>query len=157
MAFLEWLEVSALGEWVAASLWGYPIMLSCHAIGLAMVVGILAMVDLRVAGCFSQLEISPLRGIIKLAWAGFVVNFVSGFALFTAQATYFITHPAFLIKITAIFLAIVNAAFLQNLLRDNAEQWDRGMIVSTSAKMLAISSLILWSVAMVAGRLIAYV
>lgn len=157
MAFLEWLEYSALADWVGASLWGYPIMLGLHAVGLGVVVGILAMVDLRVAGCFSKLEMVPLKSLIKIAWAGFIVNFISGFSLFASQATYFITHKAFIIKIIAIFLAIINAAFLQNLLRQHAASWDGGAAVSMNAKVLAISSLILWSVAMIAGRLIAYV
>jgi len=157
MAFLEWLEFSPLGDWVAASLYGYPLMLSLHAVGLGVVVGILAMVNLRIVGLFGKLEIAPLRGLIKLAWAGFVVNLISGSALFTAQATYFITHKAFLIKIAAIFLAVINAAFLQNLLRQHADDWDAGESIPAGAKVLAISSLLLWSVAMVAGRLIAYV
>lgn len=157
MAFLEWLEFSALANWVGASLWGYPIMLGLHAVGLGVVVGILAMVDLRVAGCFSKLEMTPLKGFIKIAWAGFIINFISGFSLFASQATYFITHKAFVIKIIAIFLAIINAALLQNLLRQHAASWDGGAAVSTNAKVLAITSLILWSVAMIAGRLIAYV
>jgi len=132
-------------------------MLSCHAVGLAVVVGVLAMVDLRIVGCFSKLEIAPLRGLIKLAWVGFVVNLISGFSLFAAQATYFITHPAFLIKIGAIFIAIANAAFLQNELKKHAHEWDAGSPVALTAKLLAISSMLLWSVAMVAGRLIAYI
>lgn len=157
MAFLEWLEYSALAEWVGASLWGYPIMLASHSVGLAVVVGVLFVLDMRLVGMFSKLEISALKGMLKLAWAGFVLNFISGFALFAAQATYFITHKAFIIKIIAIFLAILNAAFLQHLLRQNSEAWDAGEAIPMTAKVLAISSLLLWSVAIIAGRLIAYV
>ena len=157
MAFLEWLEMSALAELVAVSLWGYPIMLSLHAVGLAVVVGVLAMVDLRVMGCFSSMEIVPMRKLINLAKAGFIVNLLSGFALFSSQATYFIGHKAFIIKIIAIVLAIVNAVILKSMLAKNAESWDQGTAISMNAKLLAFSSLILWSVAMIAGRLIAYV
>jgi len=157
MAFLEWLEYSALAEWVAASLYGYPIMLSAHAVGLGVVVGVLAMVDLRILGCFSKLETVPLKGLIKIAWAGFILNFISGFSLYSAQATYFTFHTAFVIKIIAIFLAIVNAAFVQNLLTKHGESWDAGEAIPMNARMLALGSLLLWSVAMIAGRLIAYV
>lgn len=156
MAFLEWLEYSALGEWVAASEWGYAIAISCHGIGLGIVVGTLAMVDLRIVGVLKRLELAPMCGLINLAWAGFVVNAISGFALFASQATYFIGHIAFLVKISAILLAVVNAAFLQNALRASADKWDEGETISGSAKLLALGSLVLWSVAIVAGRLIAY-
>lgn len=157
MAFMYWLEQSALADMVAASLWGYPIMLTLHAVGLAIVVGVLFMVDLRVMGCFNQLELTPMRKLISLARWGFVVNLLSGFALFAAQASWFITHKAFIIKIIAIILAVVNALILKSLLTKNAEDWDNGVAISSNAKMLAFSSLILWSVAMIAGRLIAYV
>lgn len=157
MEYFEWLELSPLGDWVATSTWGYPILLSCHAIGLAVVAGSLAMVDLRVMGCFPGLEISPLRSLIKLAWVGFIVNLISGFSLFAGQATYFINHPAFLIKITCISLALVSSARLQSLLKQHADDWDGGGIVGSNAKILALSSLLLLCAAMIAGRLIAYI
>ena len=156
MSFLEWLEYGAIGVWVAESAIGYPFVLSMHAIGLAVVVGVLFVVDLRMAGCFQKLEIAPLLQMLKLAWAGFVINFVSGCALFASQATNFIANPAFIIKIIAIFLALINASFLQQQLRQYAESWDKGEQISTNARALALTSLFLWSVAIIAGRLIAY-
>ena len=156
MSFLEWLEYGAIGVWVAESAIGYPFVLSMHAIGLAVVVGVLFVVDLRMAGCFQKLEIVPLLQMLKLAWAGFVINFVSGCALFASQATDFIANPAFIIKIIAIFLALINASFLQQQLRQYAESWDKGEQISTNARALALTSLFLWSVAIIAGRLIAY-
>lgn len=92
MSFLEWLEYGAIREWVATSIIGYPFILSMHTIGLAVVVGVLSIVDLRVAGCFRKLGIVPLRQMLKLAWGDFVINFVSGCALFASQATAFIGH-----------------------------------------------------------------
>ncbi|MFT4823119.1 MAG: hypothetical protein ACJAUG_003440 [Halioglobus sp.] len=157
MEFFGWLELSSLGDWVATSTWGYPILLSCHAIGLAVVAGSLTIVDLRVLGCFPGLEIAPLRCLIKLAWVGFIVNLISGFSLFAGQATYFITHPAFLIKITCILLALVGTARLQGLFKRHADDWDAGGAVGSNAKILALSSLLLLCAAMIAGRLIAYI
>ena len=156
MEFLEQLEYGAVAEWVAASEWGYAITISCHGVGLAIVVGVLAMIDLRIVGLFKGLEFVPLRSLIKLAWVGFVINAVSGFGLFAAQATYFIIHIAFSIKIGAIVLAIINAAFIQNALRNFAARWDAGEAVPVPVRLLAFGSLLLWSVAIIAGRLIAY-
>lgn len=156
MIFFEWLEYSAYAEWVAVSLYAYPIFLSLHAVGLGIVVGTLAVVDLRVAGCFKTMELGPMNKLINLAIFGFVVNLLSGLSLFSAQATYFVTHTAFLIKISAIVLAVINALYLHKMLRLKATDWDAGEPVSLSARLLAISSLLLWSTAMIAGRLIAY-
>lgn len=157
MSFLEALEYSALGDWVATSPWGYPALLAAHSVGLAVIVGILFALNLRILGSFPGIQLDAMRGMLKLAWAGFVLNLASGVALFIAQATFFITHPAFLIKIGAIFLAIVDAALIQNILKHNAASWDEGGSVSTKTKVLATASLLLWLTAIVAGRLIAYI
>lgn len=157
MAFLEWLELSALADWISTSSWGYPLLLTLHSLGMAVIVGILFVLNLRILGCFKALPVVQLRPFLKLAWVGFIVNLGSGLALFAAQATFFIVHVAFIIKITGIFMAIINAALLQKLLRQHGEQWDTGATVSAGTKALAGSSLVLWMTAIIAGRLIAYI
>ncbi len=156
MSTFEWLENTRLALWVAESMWGYPIMICLHAIGLGVVVGTLVMVDLRVLGAFRGIPYSSLRGLMKLAWAGFVVNLISGLSLFTAQATVFIENIPFLIKLPAIFLAICVAGIMQHRLQLNASAWDSNIAVDTNIKLLAVISVLLWLTAMVAGRLTAY-
>ena len=156
MAFFEWLEYTRLAIWVGESLWGYPIMISLHAIGLGTVVGILVMLDLRILGSFDGMPYGTLNGFMRIAWAGFVVNLLSGTALFTAQATVFVESLPFLIKIPAILAAVGIAAVMQKQLRQNAQDWDSGVAVSGAAKSLAWVSIALWLIAMIAGRLIAY-
>ncbi len=156
MNTFEWLEMSPLSVWVGESLIGYPLMLVCHSIGLAIVVGILFMLNLRILGLFSGISFVAFNPLIKLAWAGFVLNFLSGCALFTAQATVFVQSTPFLIKIGAIFLAGINAAFMQNMMKNQAERWDSGDRVAGTARIMAVASLVLWSTAVIAGRMIAY-
>lgn len=157
MGFFSWLEESSLALWIGESLWGYPIALTSHAVGMAIMVGLVAVVDLRVAGFFKAIPLETIRKALTVAWWGFALNVASGFSLFTSQATYFITHKAFLIKLAAIILAAINAYILQRMLRADSTVWDANGTASTKAKNLAISSLLLWLVAVIAGRLIAYV
>ncbi len=131
-------------------------MISLHAIGLGVVAGLLVMVDLRILGSFDGIPFSTLRSLMKIAWAGFVVNLLSGSALFAAQATVFIENIPFLIKIPAILLAVGIAGVLQSQLRNAEESWDTGAPVSGAAKALASVSIVLWLIAVIAGRLSAY-
>ena len=131
-------------------------MISLHAIGLGTAVGILVMLDLRVLGSFDGMPYSSLPGLMKIAWAGFIVNLLSGTALFTAQATVFVDSLPFLIKIPAIFTAVGVAGVMQKQLRQHAGAWDSGVAVSSAAKSLAAVSIGLWLIAIIAGRLIAY-
>jgi len=152
----EWLEMSALAEWVGGSMIGYPLMLASHGVGMAIVVGIMFVLNVRLLGGFKQICYSSFNPLLKLAWAGFVLNFVSGCLLFTAQATVFIESTPFLIKVAAIFIAGINAAFLQSLMRQNVERWDAGETVALSVRWMSAASLTLWSTAVIAGRMIAY-
>ncbi len=153
----EALENSAVALWVGESLYGYPFMLSLHAVGLAIVVGIFVMRDLRLLGLFSGISYESIDSLKKLAWTGFAINAISGCFLFTSQATMFVSSTPFLLKISMIFLAAICAAVIQNRMRDEASAWDRsGDTAAGSVKAIAVLSLALWMGAIVSGRLVAY-
>jgi hypothetical protein len=157
MGIFAKLEGTGLALWVGESLWGYPIMLSLHVIGLAIVVGIFSMRDLRLLGLFEGVSYEAFDRLGRLAWAGFVVNAISGFVLFSSQATTFVQSTPFLLKIASIFAAAVCAAIIQTRSRTEAPAWDTGGILpSASTRSIAAVSLCLWIGAIVAGRLIAY-
>lgn len=156
MEIFYWLEMTKLAEIVGVSLWGYPIMIVAHSFGLAIVVGIIFMLNFRILGIFSGVSFVGLHKMMKIAWLGFVINFLSGVCLFVAQASYFVTTGTFLIKVVAIFAAMIVAAFMQKSLSDEGERWDTGGELIGKIKGLAIVSLVLWSIAIIAGRLIAY-
>ena len=151
------LETTELATWVAVSLWGYPIMLSLHVVGLAVVVGIFAMRDLCLLGLFPGIQPSAFLGLGKLGWVGFIVNAVSGFALFASQATVFGTSVPFLIKIACIVAGMVLAGVIQSRLRAELALGDSVAVVSNSTRTIALVSLMFWLAAIIAGRLIAYI
>lgn len=150
------LEDTAVAIWVGESLWGYPLLLGLHAVGLAIAVGLFVMRDLRLVGLFSGISYVSLDSLRKLAWSGFVINAISGCFLFTSQATTFISSTPFLLKISMIFVAAVCAAVIQNKMHKQAAQWDAAGAASGSVRVLAMCSTALWTGAIIAGRLIAY-
>lgn len=156
MNTFEWLETSVPAVWLMDSLYGYPIILACHSVGMAVVVGILCMFGLRMLGLFGAISYVAFKPLLKVAWVGFLLNFLSGCILFTQKATVFIANWPFLIKLAAILIAVIVAAILQNLMKSEADVWEADEVVTVSAKWLAICSLGLWSIAIVAGRMIAY-
>jgi len=147
MEMLYWIEESAIALWGGESLWGYPFLLSLHVVGLAVIVGLTLMLDLRLLGFFEALSAQSFLPLMKFAWAGFAVNAVSGLLLFTSQASYFATHAPFLLKIGLIFVGAVTAGIIQHNLRN---------FQTKNARALAMVSLVAWGGAIVNGRLIAY-
>jgi len=157
MPVFEWLETSALAIWVGESLWGYPIMLGTHAVGLAIVVGIFVMLDLRMLRVIRGVSFNAFLSLFRLAWIGLIFNTLSGTALFTSQATTFVESAPFLIKISAVLAGVVLGVLIQKRLKARVAEWDEsGANIESSAKVLATLSLVCWIGAIFAGRLIAY-
>ncbi len=157
MPLFEWLETTALAIWVGESLWGYPIMLGMHAIGLATVVGIFVMLDLRMLRVIRGVSFKAFLSIFRLAWIGLIFNALSGSALFTSQATTFVESTPFLIKISAVIAGVIVVIIIQRRLKLRAADWDNADTnIESSATVLAALSLVCWIGAIFAGRLIAY-
>lgn len=110
MGAFEWLENTSIALWVGESLWAYPIMLSLHVVGLAILVGVFVMLDLRLLGSFKDIRVDSFLSVVKFGWVGFLVNAISGTFLFTSQATVFVTNTLFLLKISMIFVGAILAA-----------------------------------------------
>ena len=154
---LEWLENTSLSIWGAESIWGYPIMLSLHIIGLAVVVGIFTVYNFRLLGLFNSLEFEPFLDFFRLAWLGLLVNVVSGFTLFSSQATFYVTNIPFLVKIFSIIAGSLLAFKIQSRLQSNINAWDERTAQPTKKDhSFAVISLALWTSAIFGGRLIAY-
>ena len=152
-----WLETTPVADWVALSLWAYPSLLSFHIVGLAIVVGIFIMRDLRLAGVIGGIEPAVFLRLGLLAWIGFAVNLISGLLLFSSQATIFVSNIPFLFKISCIIAGMVLAGLIQSRMRRQIQvSGETSTQGDESLKVLAIISIIVWLAAISAGRLIAY-
>ncbi len=145
------LENLDLSQWVLGSIWGYPIFLTFHSLGLGLLVGLLLIIDLRVLGFAKPLPLSELRKLMPYVWFGFVLNAISGVVLFMADATKDFYSNSFRWKMLSILIGLVVAVTLNGtVLREDTKD------TPPMAKILATASLLSWVGAIVSGRLIAY-
>ncbi len=156
MNFLIWLQDSALGTWVAGSIWGYPIILACHAVGMAAVVGTVVMINLRILGFARSVPVTLFSRLAVIAWAGLALNVLTGLALFTGDPVKFFYHPVFWIKISLIILGAVSVLAIAQELHKAASVPADSPEITSGAKLIAGFSLAFWAGAISAGRLIAY-
>jgi hypothetical protein len=156
MGLMVWLEKTQLGEYMRVSVYGYAVMLSLHALGLAVMVGLSVVLSLRTLGFFRELPYEILRPFLRIAWIGFVVNVLSGFCIFAMQATTYVTDREFLVKIVFVLLGAGFVALLQG--TTNREAKASGGVVAAGREQAfyAMGAIVSWSIAMIAGRLIAY-
>jgi hypothetical protein len=157
MAFLASLEQTAFSVWVreSGSLWAYPGILFMHTVGMGFLVGANTAIDLRILGVAPRLSLAPMEKLFPFMWLGFWINAVSGTILLAADATTKIANPAFAVKMGCIALSVVNVMLTKRyVFHDQALEANQ---VSMRGKTLAVTSLTLWTIAITAGRLMAYV
>jgi len=155
MDLLRAIEATSLSNWVreSGSIWSYPTIIFFHSVGLAIIVGLSTAIDLRVLGFAPGLSIAPLKKLFPIMWAGFWINAISGLLLTMADAPAMLTSWLFLLKMAIIGAALVTMVSLKGRLFRPSISAD---VVSGVAKGLAAASLVLWTAAITAGRLTAY-
>jgi len=150
MEFLASIENLPFSIWVreSSSLWAYPGILFLHTVGLGLVAGISAAVALRVLGVARDIPLAPLTSFYRVLWLGFWVNAASGVVLLMADATTKLVNPVFYVKMVFVALAMIVTMRLRRRLSD--------VSVSGAARALAVATLVCWTGAITAGRLMAY-
>jgi hypothetical protein len=151
MQLWDWLQSTGLAAWIRESLWAYPAVLSAHAIGMAIVVGIVLMIDFRALGFAAHIPMGAFDRLMVVARIGIILNVASGVLLFITDAAQFAVNTAFRIKL----LLLVAGAISAWLLLATAEANER--IASPRTKVVALLSVLFWLGAITAGRLTAYV
>ena len=157
MDFLSLVENSSFSTWIreSSSIFGYPFILFLHTVGLGMLAGLSASVDLRILGFAPRMPLAPMERFFPLMWTGFWINAVSGLMLLAAEATTKAVSGVFWLKLGLIALAVIDQKLIRNhVFRDPL--LDKRP-VNTTGRALAVISLLLWVGAITAGRLMAYI
>ena len=157
MEFLRLIEQSSFSQWVtgSSSVLAFPSILLLHTIGMGVVVGISAGVDLRILGLAPAMPLAPMERFFPLLWVGFWVNAVTGVILLAADATTKATNPDFYVKMAFIALAVIVQQRMKN--RVFHDPFIDKRPLTSEAKFLALTSIFLWLGAITSGRLLAYV
>jgi hypothetical protein len=154
-SFVTWLADTGLSRLILANKWWWAFMMDMHFIGLALLVGTIGALDLRMLGFAKQLPIAPLQRLVPWAIAGFSINLVTGILAFIGMPLLYTYDIAFWLKMFAILLAGLNVvAFNLTGARRQTDQVGAGEDAPLLAKLIAASSLFLWFAVILLGRYI---
>ena len=155
MSVFRALQQSPFTDWLLGSdsIWTYPLVLTLHTVGLAVLVGASILIHLRVLNIGAAIPLYRFRVLFRFVWAGFVVNLATGVMLFATQAADRIADPVFGVKLGSIALALWTGVVLR---RRVIHPPDAAMPDPRHVRWLAAGGLALWAVAIVTGRLMAY-
>ena len=133
-----------------SSAWAYPALEVVHLVGVALVLGNLVLLELRVFGLAAALPVATLARLsLTLVGAGFALALLSGLAMFATQPAELLANRAFTIKMLLLVLAACNAGWFHG----------RGSLVRLDglARVQMLCSSVIWVAVIACGRWIAYV
>jgi hypothetical protein len=150
------LDQSAFSTWLLSSnsIWAYPTVLTLHTFGMMVLVGSALMIDLRLLGFGRGIPLTSLERLFRIMWGAFWLNLVTGTMLFIADASKRGTQPLFLLKLMLVGSGIATIVLIRRRIFDGTKE---PVVISGAARRLAFTSLLVWSAAVTAGRLLAYV
>jgi hypothetical protein len=157
MDFLTSIEQSRLSVWVreSGSIWAFPTVLFMHTLGMSIVAGGNALIDLVLLGFWPRTPIKPMERLYPLMWFGFWTNAITGTLLLMQDATAKLTNPDFYVKMVFVFAGVLVLYRMRRKVFGDPALDTRP--VPASSRLLAWASLVCWFGAITAGRLLAYV
>lgn len=157
----EWpaaLEATPLATALRGSVWVYPLVNAAHILGVALLVGSIVPLDLRLLGVWRSVPLTPLWGVLtRTAGAGLILAMIFGALLFITRASEYTASNLFISKMAVVALGTANALALRVLPQTQVSE-----ITSTKGnpparlRLAGGISLVTWLTALTLGRLIGY-
>jgi hypothetical protein len=151
-SFFDWCETMPLGAWLKQSMWGFAIVETIHIMALAVLLGTMMVVDLRLLGLgLKRMPAEELERLLRpWFWGSFLTMIVSGSFLFSAEAVRLSKSGPFAYKMVFVLIAVmVQVTIHKNVIA-------RGVDGAALGKIAACVSLICWLGIALAGRAIAF-
>jgi hypothetical protein len=148
-AFAAAIEASPFATALRLSRWTYPLVNAGHVLGVALLVGAVVPMDLRLIGLWRRGIALPLvlRLLRPVAACGAVLAIVTGLCLFSVQASDYAAMPLFWLPRALVGLGLGHALA------------QRGLAAAPPSRQRRAGalSLVLWPSVLLCGRLLGYV
>jgi hypothetical protein len=120
--------------------WVWPASETLHFIGLALLVGIVGTIDLRMLGMAKNMPFRPLHRLLPWAIAGFGINLITGILFFAGDPFQYIHNLAFQLKLLFILLAGLNVLVFYLTTFKPIQDLEPGEDAALRAKVVAVTS-----------------
>jgi len=157
----EWLAVlegTALARALRDSVIVYPLVNAAHIAGIALLVGSIVPLDLRLLGAWRRVPLAPLWHVLtRTAASGLALAIVAGALLFSTRATEYVESSLFVCKMMAVGVGTANALALRII---GAEEVLRTQPTNARplrrVQLAGGISLVAWLTTLTLGRLVGY-
>jgi len=158
LEMMEWLQRTTVSTAIRESTLMFPLIEGSHVLGLALSVGTIVALDLRLMGW--GMRKTPVSVIFEQLrpWSllGFAAMFITGILLFWSEPVKCYTTASFIIKMVFLLGTGINAYLFDRRVYPTVAGWDTAEVVPTRARLAGYSSLFLWAGVIFMGRWTAY-
>ena len=151
---MEWIQASSLALFIHQTKWVFTTIEVVHVIAILLVIGSIAIVDLRLLGIastkrpFTQLA----RDVLPCTWAAFALAATAGSLLFISQATAYFASTTFWIKMSIMALAGINMLVFEFITVRGVQEWDLKPTPPPPARLAGGISITCWILVFIFGR-----
>ena len=155
---LRSLEASGLASWLRGTLYAFPLIESFHVIGLTMVFGTVAIIDLRLLGLASVRR--PFAALasdtMRWTWTAFALTATTGALMFSTNPVAYYQNVQFRFKMALLVLAGINVLVFNTTAGRNVDRWNSDKAAPRAGKLAAAFSLLLWIGVIFLGRWVGF-
>ena len=158
LEFLRSLESSGPAAWLVGSLYAFPLIESFHVIGLSLVFGTIAILDLRLLGLASVRRpfATVASDITKWTWAAFGLTAVTGALMFITNPVAYYQNLQFRFKIALLVLAGLNVLIFNVTAGRRVQRWNADKAAPLAGRLAGACSLLLWIGVIFLGRWVGF-
>jgi hypothetical protein len=157
--FALWLSTTSPSVFIQEhNTWAIPTIQSVHIVGIAMVMGSVLMIDLRILGWawMDQTLQQTTRRFGPWLTGSLWLMLVTGILMVIGEPVRELVTFSFWLKMALVTIGTMVAVIFQRVLRRHDEHWEESLVRRPTIKALAILTFLVWACVIVLGRLIAY-
>lgn len=153
---IVFLKGTALAHWVVNTPWVWPTAEALHFLGLALLVGTIAPLDVRLLGFMKSVPIAALKTLVPWAVAGFVINLVTGMLFFVAAPDQYMHNLSWWFKVLFLAIAGVNMLLFETTQQSRIQAMEPGDDTPAACKAIGGVSLVSWLMVVYWGRMLPF-
>jgi hypothetical protein len=151
---MESLQATSLAVSISQTPWLWTTINLVHLFAISMMVGTIALVDLRLLGFGSTKGLYTVFSskVLPWTWTAFVLAAITGGLLFISKATEYFVNTTFWIKMSIMFAAGINMLIFELITARGAQEWEADAIPPSAARLAGGISLACWVLVVLFGR-----
>ena len=153
---VAWLKSTALSRLVIETPWLWPTCETLHFVGVALVIGIAGLFDLRLLGFLKHVPVAAIMQLRPWAAAGVLLNVVTGLIFFVGTPEQYIHNVAWWAKVFFLLVATVNIALFETRYGRRLLTMPAGIDTPASFKIAGVVSIVSWLAVLYFGRMLPF-